>query len=96
MLEFAHVRVGLNWPLIIVGAAVPAVGAITFSLFRSGKRGWGWVCVGLLIVLVLALLWIVRQTLRHAPQGSSDSWSSGGLGGFGGGFSGGGGASGSW
>ncbi|MBI4833119.1 MAG: TPM domain-containing protein [Candidatus Lindowbacteria bacterium] len=96
MLEFAGVRVGYNWPLILVGVSIPVVGLIAFSLFKSGKRGWGWVCVGLLIVLILALLWILRQALRHAPQGRSSEWSSGGLGGFGGGFSGGGGASGSW
>jgi len=96
MLEFAGVRVGLNWPLIGVAIAIPIVGLIAVSLFRNGKRGWGWVCVGLLIVLVLTLLWIIAQTLKHMPKGRSSGWSSGGLGGFGGGFSGGGGATGSW
>ncbi|UCD58855.1 MAG: TPM domain-containing protein [Candidatus Hydrogenedentota bacterium] len=96
MLEFAHIRAGLNWPLIIVAIAIPVVGVIAYSLFRNGKRGWGWVCVGFLIVLILALLYILRQTLQHMPRGRSSGWSSGGLGGFGGGFSGGGGATGSW
>lgn len=96
MLEFAGVRVGWNWPLIIVLAAIPIVAIIAYSLFKSGKRGWGWVFVGLLILLVLAAIWIVIQTLRHMPRSRSSSWSSGGLGGFGGGFSGGGGATGSW
>jgi len=96
MLEFAGVRVGLNWPLIAVAIAIPIVALIAVSLFRSGKRGWGWVCVGLLIVLILTLLWIIRQTLLHMPKGDSSGWSSGGLGGFGGGFSGGGGATGTW
>jgi len=96
MLEFAGVRAGLNWPLIIVAAAIPVVGLIAVSLFRNGKRGWGWVCVGLLVVLILALFWMLRQTLRHMPEGRSSGWASGGLGGFGGGHSGGGGATGSW
>jgi uncharacterized protein len=88
--EFGGLRVGLNWPLIGVTAAIPVVGLIAVSLFRNGKRGWGWISVGLLIVLVLVLIWIIRQTLRHMPRRR------GGLGGFGGGFSGGGGATGSW
>lgn len=96
LLEFGGLRVGYNWPLITVAGAIPVVGLISYSLFRSGKRGWGWICVGLLIVLVLALLYILRQTLRHMPKGRSSGWSSGGIGGFGGGFSGGGGATGSW
>ncbi len=96
MLTFANVRVGYNWPLIIGITAIPVVGLIAYSLFRSGKRGWGWICVGLLIVLILFVLWVLLQTLRHMPRGRSGGWSPGGAGGFGGGFSGGGGATGSW
>lgn len=88
--EFGDLRVGPNWPLISVALAIPIVGLITVSLFRNGKRGWGWISVGLLVVLILVLLTLVRQALRHMPRRS------GGLGGFGGGFSGGGGATGSW
>jgi uncharacterized protein len=96
MLEFAGVRVGTNWTLVAIIVAIPAVGMIAYSLFKSGKKGWGWVCVGFLIVLVLALFWILREVAANAPRGRSSGWSSGGLGGFGGGFSGGGGATGSW
>jgi len=88
--EFGGLRVGPNWPLIGVALSIPVVGLIAVSLFRNGKRGWGWISVGLLIVLILALIWILRQTLRHMPRRS------GGLGSFGGGFSGGGGATGGW
>ena len=95
-LEFAQARIGLNWPLIILLAAVPILVLIAISLFMSGKRGWGWVCIGLLLVVLLAIFFVVRKTLKHMPRTSSSSWSSGGLGGFGGGFSGGGGATGSW
>ena len=93
----SRVRFGLNWPLIVLIATIPIVGLIAFSLFKRGKRGWGWVCVGLLIVLLLAILRVVMITGRHMASSSSGSWSAGGFGGgFGGGFSGGGGATGSW
>ena len=94
-LEFAEVRVGLNWPLIMMMGTVPVLGLIAFSLFRNGKRGWGWVCVGLIAVLIFAIFRMMGRVIEDA--GDSDSWSSGGYGGgFGGGFSGGGGATGSW
>jgi uncharacterized protein len=97
MREFASVRVGLNWPLLAALAGIPALGLIAYSLFKSGKRGWGWVCVGLIVVLLLAVFYLVRKTLEHLPEGGSDSWSPGGFGGgFGGGSSGGGGATGRW
>ena len=96
MSEFAHMRVGTNWLLIGILIAIPIVGLITFSLFKSGKRGWGWISVGLLIVLLLAALTITLTILRHMGKGESSGWLSGGSGGFGGGFSGGGGATGSW
>ena len=97
MREFAGVRIGINWPLIILLIAIPILVLIIVSLFRSGKRGWGWVCVGLLIVAVMGVLWVVWTTVKHMPRGRSGGWSSGGFGGgFGGGSSGGGGATGSW
>jgi uncharacterized protein len=95
--RFARVRFGTNWLLIALIVAVPVVILIAISLFRSGKRGWGWICVGLLIVILLAICRTVSTVVRHLPSGSSGSWSAGGFGGgFGGGFSGGGGATGSW
>jgi uncharacterized protein len=95
-LEFAHARIGINWPLVILSAAVPILIIIIISLFLSGKRGWGWVCIGLLLVVLMSLFFVIRQVSRHMPSSGSGSWSSGGMGGFGGGFSGGGGATGSW
>ena len=96
LLEFAHLRIGWNWPLIIVLISIPVVGLVAFSLFKNGTRGWGWICVGIILILILVAIWLFRQARRHMPSSSSSSWSSGGLGGFGGGFSGGGGATGSW
>jgi uncharacterized protein len=98
VLEFAHVRIGYNWPLIIVAVSIPIVLLVAISLFRNGKRGWGWVALGLLLVLLLGVTWVVVSTLRAVnSRGDSDSWSPGGFGGgFGGGSSSGGGATGSW
>jgi uncharacterized protein len=97
MLEFAELRVGWNWPLILLIVGAIALIPICISLFKNGKQGWGWACVGLLIVLILGISYSVRQVMVHMPKGHSSSWSSGGFGGgFGGGFSGGGGATGSW
>jgi uncharacterized protein len=95
-LEFAHARIGINWPLVLLSAAVPILILIIISLFVSGKRGWGWICIGLLLVVLMLLFYVIRQASRHRPSSGSSSWSSGGMGGFGGGFSGGGGATGSW
>jgi len=93
--EFAGVRIGLNWPMIMMIGSVPVLGLVAFSLFKNGKSGWGWVCVGLIAVILFAILRRLGRAANSA--GDSGSWSSGGFGGgFGGGSSGGGGATGSW
>jgi len=69
-------------PVVFVGGIVLVIGVIV-SLFRSGRRGWGWALVAALGVMLLF-------TLRAAAKGGGSGGS------FGGGFSGGGGASGSW
>ena len=86
------------WTLVAVLLTIPVVGLIAYSLFTQGKRGWGWVCVGLFIILILAAISLITRIVRDLPFSNSEggSWRSGGLGGFGGGFSGGGGATGSW
>ena len=88
--EFANVRIGINWTLIILLIALPVLGIVAYSLFKNGKRGWGWVVVGLLFITVLLIIYMVYQAARVLPK------TAGGAGGFGGGFSGGGGATGSW
>lgn len=94
--EFANMRIGFPWYIvwIIVGALVSLV--IGFSLLKSGKRGWGYVFIGLAILLILLAIFLFVRIMQQMPKGDSDSWGSGGMGGFGGGFSGGGGATGSW
>lgn len=93
MWRFGGVMLIPSWvKWAIVGAIVGSI-PLAISLFRNGKRGWGWVVAGLIIVLVLALVWLVRNTIRVA---SENGLLPGGRGGFGGGFSGGGGATGSW
>ena len=94
--EFAGVRIGPPWTLIGLVATLPILGFAAFSLFKNGKRGWGWVVVGLMIVVILLILFILMRILRQLRRESSSSWSAGGLGGFGGGSSGGGGATGRW
>ncbi len=97
MREFAGVRVGIPWSIIWMGVGIVVCALIAISLFRSGKRGWGWVFVGIIFILLLGILHTVRTIMRHMPEGHSSGWSSGGFGGgFGGGSSGGGGATGSW
>lgn len=96
MLDFAGLRVGWNWPLIIILISIPAAILICISLFRNGKKGWGWIFVGIILVLLSTALFIIIHILKNS-NGRSSGWSSGGHGGgFGGGSSGGGGASGSW
>ena len=90
----------LSNPLVLIVLILLLTG-IAVSLFQSGKSGWGWICVGLVFVLVLMLIRTVVAILSamfsNNDHGDSGGWSSGGFGGgFGGGSSGGGGASGSW
>ena len=85
--EFGGVSFVPAWvPVLVVVIAIPALILTAISLFKHGKRGWGWVCVGFLIVALLALLLVLAHMLRAGAAG--------GGGGFGGG--GGGGASGSF
>lgn len=93
MLEFANVKKGIPWLGILYIALIPVLALIAISLFRKGKRGWGWVCVGLLILLILGLLIALFSVMKHTARRPGGP---GGLGGFGGGSSGGGGATGSW
>lgn len=93
IVEFTDYRVGINWlPIIYLGLIVVAA-FVAVSLFLNGRKGWGWVVVGVILLLVLALLRTLKEVNRF---GRSSGWSAGGLGGFGGGFSSGGGATGSW
>lgn len=91
MREFADVRVGFNWTLIIL-IGLAALGAlVTVDLFRSGKRGWGWVAAGAVIIFVLLIFQIIALLARS--RGRAWGGTGGSVGGFGGGFSGGGGFS---
>jgi len=91
--EFAGMRIGFPWTALWVGLAALALVLICISLFRKGKRGWGWVVAGIVIILVVLAFKLAGRLLEALPSGSS----SGGFGGgFGGGSSGGGGATGSW
>ena len=94
--EFGGVMLLPGWlPWAFVGIAAALV-PLAISLFKNGKRGWGWVVVGLIIVLLLAVFFLIRRTVGYLHDHDAGGFGSGGLGGFGGGFSGGGGATGSW
>jgi uncharacterized protein len=95
--EFAHISLIPAWLVIVVlPIAVFFLILIVISLFRSGKRGWGWISTGLLIVALLALSWLIVGLLRIAFEVLAHGGGGGGGGFGGGGFSGGGGATGSW
>ncbi len=71
------------WAIPAMILSVIGVIGIAYSLFKSGRKGWGWAflaIVGLIIFMVL----------KNAGRASGSG------GGFGGGSSGGGGATGSW
>lgn len=75
-------RGGVEWTVVVYLIAIPVVGLIVYSLFRSGKRGWGWITVGLLIVLLLALMTLIITIIKNLPRssdrGSGIWWSGGG------------------
>lgn len=87
--EFAGMRVTFPWYIVWVGTAALACLLIGISCIRNGKRGWGYVFIGLAIILFLLALYLLSEVLKHSNT-------AGGSGGFGGGSSGGGGATGSW
>ena len=94
--EFAGLRIITPWHVLAAVLVALLLGGVAYSLFKRGKRGWGWVFVGLFVVFLLFVIHIALAIVRHLPSGHSSGWSSGGRGGFGGGFSGGGGATGRW
>ncbi len=94
--EFAGMRIGFPWHIVWIVLSAIAFLIIGISLLISGKRGWGYVFIGFAIVLFLVAIFLAIRLIRQLPNSNSDSWSSGGIGGFGGGSSGGGGATGGW
>ncbi|MAX24381.1 MAG: hypothetical protein CMJ19_07740 [Phycisphaeraceae bacterium] len=55
-----------SWqPAVLLGIGMIAAILIAVSLFRSGKRGWGWVFVGLAIVIFLAIIRVVIALLKN-------------------------------
>jgi uncharacterized protein len=91
-LEFAGVRFIPDWVKIVIIAAVIILIPLCISLFRSGKRGWGWICVGLIIALLLAIFRFFKRATEGLSEnaevdGLDDSFSHRSRGGFGGGSS---------
>ncbi len=95
--EFGSARWAFAWSLVIIPVAIILLIAVAVSLFRNGKKGWGWVIVGIIFILLIVLFKILGRVMRGIGEAVSQGGTPGGFGGgFGGGFSGGGGASGSW
>lgn len=94
--EFTSTRIGIPWQMMLIPAVIVILVFTAVSLIMSGKRGWGWVLLGLALVLILGLIVMLIAVSRALPQQKSSGWSPGGAGGFGGGSSRGGGATGSW
>ena len=95
--EFGHMILIPGWVKLVVAGLILFLIPVTISLFRNGKRGWGWICVGFIIILLLILFVMAKKTVQSLPEAGSSGGGVGGFGGgFGGGFSGGGGATGSW
>ena len=93
---FTGMRIGFPWHIVWIFGGGTALFLIGLSLVKSGKKGWGYVVIGLAIVIILFAIYLLVQFAKQLPDSSSSGWSAGGLGGFGGGSSGGGGASGGW
>ena len=55
--EFGGMAVTLEWSSWAFAGVIAILILVAVSLFRNGKRGWGWVVAGSAIVLVLTLLW---------------------------------------
>jgi len=94
--EFANMRIGFPWYLVWMSLGAVVLLVIGISLIKNGKKGWGYVFVGLAIIIILFIIFAAVRIIQHLPNDDSGSWSSGGMGGFGGGSSGGGGATGGW
>jgi len=85
--EFARISFIPAWvPIVAVAIVILALILIAISLFKHGKRGWGWVCVGLLIVILLALLLMLSKASTGGGGGGGGGGGSGGGGGASGGF----------
>ncbi len=93
MREFGGVYLLPDWAPWALGGIGLAMIPVAISLFRNGKRGWGWIVVGLMLVLVLVFVWLCRRLIEGIGDAHSEP---GGLDSYGGGFYGGGGAAGRW
>lgn len=99
--EFTQVRSIPLWVNLLTLIFILVFTLVTFSLYKNGKRGWGWVIAGFIIIIALVILNLIKRIFEHMSENDSyDGWFDNDYsGGFsGGGFSsgGGGGATGSW
>jgi uncharacterized membrane protein YgcG len=55
----------------LLGIGLIVAVLIAISLFRNGKRGWGWVVVGIAIIIFLALIRIVFAFLKNSGNNAN-------------------------
>lgn len=86
------------FPIYVVWYSAGALAFLLlgFSLVSQGKRGWGYVFIGIGIICLLLALLTFKAFIESSSKSGSGRVSGGFGGGFGGGSSGGGGATGSW
>jgi len=90
------------FPIYVVWYSVAGIAFLLlgFSLVFQGKRGWGYVFIGIGIICLLLALLIFKALVEASYRSNRGGFRGGSFGGFGGGFgggsSGGGGATGSW
>jgi len=58
----------LTWSNLCLGLAVAAAIGVCASLVVHGKRGWGWVVVGSLLVIVVFGLKTIGKILNRLPS----------------------------
>ena len=57
--EFAGLRVGIPWDYIWISAGILVACLVVFSLYNNGKRGWGWVIVGGIFMIILYIIRVI-------------------------------------
>lgn len=74
-----------SWGAILAFLSLPAIALIGYSLVVNQRKGWGWIVVGLVLILILSVLqffWMIITSFRGDPLDNedyftpTDSWSS--------------------
>ena len=61
LIKYANTRIRMHLGIKIILLLLPVFALAALSLGLHGKRGWGWILVGLVIVVVLSAIYLIRQ-----------------------------------